>query len=178
MVLDTLDAIEVLGEWTSGDPQDLVTMGISAARAASFERGLIFLAEAYRHLSREKDAKLPAALLSYYGLCLALHRGKIKEGAEFCQLAVEREFYNADHYLNLAQVWQAGRSRRKAVEAIERGLGKDPRHAGLHKLKVSIGLRRRPVLPFLHRDNPLNIRLGKIRHQLKGQKPSRKPTRS
>ena len=170
MAFDTLDPAELLAEWTSGDPHDLVTMGISAASGGSFERGLVFLAEAYRQLSREKDPKHPPALLSNYGLCLALHKGKIKEGAEFCQLAVEKEFYNGDHFLNLARVWQAGGSRRKAVEAIERGLAKDPRHMGLLRLKVSIGLRRRPVIPFLHRDNPVNIRLGKLRHRLRTAK--------
>lgn len=177
MGIDTLDPGVVLSEWTSGDPFDLVEMGIDAAKGGGFERGLIFLAEAYRHLSRDMNAKLPASLLSYYGLCLALHKGKTKEGANFCQLALEKEFFNADHYLNLARVWESARSRRKMVEALEKGLARDPQHTGLLRMKAVLGMRRRPVLPFLHRDNPLNIRLGKIRHRLHQQRRKDQATR-
>ena len=73
MASDTLAPAEVLAEWKTGNLEDLVEMGISAARKAHYERGLVFLAEAYRHLSREKH-RLSGPLLSFYGLCLALHR--------------------------------------------------------------------------------------------------------
>ncbi len=149
--------------------EDLVQLGISAARAGQYERGLIFLAEAYRHLSQDRH-RLSGPLLSYYGLCLALHRGRIKEAAEFCWLGVEKDHYNPDSYHNMARVWVAGRSRRKAVEAIEKGLALDPRHKGLVQLRTEIGLRRPPVVPFLHRDNPLNVSLGRMRAKSRDEK--------
>jgi tetratricopeptide (TPR) repeat protein len=173
MPTDTLVPEEVLSEWRGDNLEELVELGVSAARAGQFERGLIFLAEAYRNLSREKH-RLSGPLLSYYGLCLALHRGRIKEAAEFCWLGVEKDHYNPDVYHNMARVWMAGRSRRKAVEALEKGLALDPKHPGLKRLRQEMGSRKSPVLPFLHRDNPLNISLGRMRSKMR-EKPAAKP---
>lgn len=166
MAEDTLDAAEVLATANSGDPAELIHNGVSAARTGGFEQGLIFLSEAYRLLQGD-PAKFSPVALSSYGVCLAKRKGRIKEAAEFCQLAIEREFYNPEHYANMAKVWIQGRARRKAVDAIERGLQIDPGNKGLKKLREEIGIRRRPVIPFLHRDNPLNITLGRMRHRIR-----------
>ena len=152
------------------DPLDFVRLGIAAARTDDFERGLIFLSEAHKRLENElsaKDTKLPPSAFSYYGLCLAVHKGRIKEAADFCQIALDREFYNAENYANLARVWIAGRSRRKAIDALDRGLAVDPRNQVLARLRVNLGVRKAPVIPFLHRDNPLNVTLGRMRQSLK-----------
>jgi tetratricopeptide (TPR) repeat protein len=174
MAIDTLTPEDVLSEWRSDNLDDLVELGITAAKAGQYERGLIFLAEAYRHLSRDQHRQ-SGSLLSYYGLCLALHRGRIKEAAEFCGLGLEKDRYNPDLQYNMARVWMAGRSRRKAVEALERGLSLDSKHPGLRRLRGEIGTRKAPVIPFLHRDNPLNISLGKMRTRMKAQKEASKP---
>jgi tetratricopeptide (TPR) repeat protein len=174
MPTDTLSSADVLSEWRTGSLEDLVELGISAAKANEYERGLIFLAEAYRHVGREQH-RLSGPLLSFYGLCLALHRGRIKEAAEFCWLGVEKDHYNPDLYYNMARVWTAGRSRRKAVDALEKGLALDPRHAGLKRLMAEMGTRKLPVIPFLHRDNPLNVSLGKMRRKMREQKPPAGP---
>jgi hypothetical protein len=166
---DTLSPELVLSEWHSGNIEDLIEMGISSAKKAQYERGLILLAEAYRRLGRDHH-RLSGPLLSFYGLCLALHRGRIKEAADFCWLGVEKDHYNPDVYFNMAHVWMAGRSRRKAVDAIEKGLALEPRHVGLLRLRAEIGMRKTPVLPFLHRDNPLNISLGRMRAKLRARR--------
>ncbi len=172
MVQDTLDPDRVLLESRASSPVELARLGIEAAQAEDFERGLIYLAEAYRRATTGTEAKLPSLALSYYGLCLAIHRGKIKEGAEFCRLAIEKEFYNADHYANLARVWLAGRSRRRAVEALDRGLALEPGNVVLRHLAHELGQRRKPVLAFLARENPVNVTLGKVRHKL-AKRPER-----
>src|SRR5262245_6357823 len=89
----------VLKSSGTDDALDFVRLGINAARAEDYERGLIFLAEAYRRLSGKenvKDGKVPPSALSYYGLCLAQKKGGTKEAAEFCQVALQMEFYNPD----------------------------------------------------------------------------------
>lgn len=163
MAEDTLSLEDIQKEAGTDDPQEWIRRGIQAARQKEYEKGLVYLAEAYRRLSRGPEGKIPPAALSYYGLCLAMHKGRVKEAAEFCQIAVEREFYNAEHYLNLGQVWIVGRSRRKAVDALDRGLAIDPNHSELNRARASLGVRKRPVIPFLHRDNPLNVSLGRMR---------------
>ncbi len=151
------------------DPLHLIQLGIEAAKAQKFERGLVFLGEAYLQLSRDKDARIPPTALSYYGLCLAMQRGRNKEAAEYCELALEREFFNVEHYVNLGQVWINAGHRRKAVDALERGLAVDPGNPPLRKLRESIGVRRSPVVRFLDRDNPVNVSLGKVRRKLEKQ---------
>ena len=171
----------VLAQSGTDDPQEFIRLGLAAAKADDFERGLIFLSEAYRRLVGKEGVKdaFPAAAYSFYGLSLALHRGRIKEGADFCQVALDLEFYNAENYANLARVWIAGRSRRKAVDALDRGLAVDPRSQVLAKLRLSMGVRKRPVIPFLGRDNPLNVTLGRIRDKKEpGKTSAKKNTRA
>lgn len=181
MVVDTLSHSAVLAEWKTGNPEDLVQLGVTAARAGEYERGLIFLAEAYQHLGRD-HARLSGPLLSYYGLCLALHRGRIKEAAEYCAFGIDKDRFNADAYYNMARVSIAGRVRRKAVDAIAKGLALDGRHKGLLQLQERLGVRGTPVIPFLHRDNPLNVSLGRMRAKMKAKNgpkgPGARPARS
>ena len=175
MVSEQPDIAAALQASELSDPVQMVRHGIEAARAQQWELGFALLGEAYRRFSREPEAAVPPATLSYYGLCLAMHRGRTKEAAEYCELALDREFFRADFYWNLGQVWIRAGHRRKAVEAIERGLAVEPQNPRLTKLMESIGVRRQPVLSFLHRDNPLNVSLGKVRHSMarkKDPKPS------
>ena len=166
----------VLSQCGTRDPQEFIRLGIAAARKDDFERGLIYLEEAHRLLVGKDGARdsFPAAAFSYYGLCLALHRGRVKDAANFCQVALDLEFYSAENYANLARVWIAGRSRKKAIDALERGLAVDPRNQSLARLRLSLGVRKKPVIPFLGRNNPLNVTLGKMRSGKKNAPPAKK----
>lgn len=158
----------MLAEAASDDPAELSRLGIAAARRQDFDRGYVLLKEAYDRYQRIGDTKSLAPVLSYYGLCLAMSRARYREGAQFCQAAIDREFFRAEYYYNLAQVWVAGRSRRRAVEAIQRGLAVEPGHAALKELEEDLGRRRQPVFRFLSRDNALNRSLGRLRHRMLG----------
>jgi tetratricopeptide (TPR) repeat protein len=171
---DPESAEAILRQAGTSDPNELIRLGIEAATAQRFDRGLVYLGEAYLQLSRDKDAKVPAAALSYYGLCLSMQKGRNKEAAEYCELALEKEFFNAEHYINLGQVWIRAGHRRKAVDSLQRGLAVEPTNMRLRALRESIGIRKGPVLPFLHRDNPLNVSLGKVRRQLQKKKAAKK----
>lgn len=166
----------ILPDTMPSDPLEMVRLGIEAARKENYEAGLALLAEAYRHLVTDREGKLPPSALSYYGLCLALHTGKTREAVNFCQLAVEKEFYNPESYLNLARVWDVARNRRKAIEVLEKGLSIDARHKGLITLRVRMGVRKGPVLPFLDRDNPVNVTLGRVRASIR-KSPKKAPVR-
>ena len=115
--------------------------------------------------------------LSYFGLCLALVRKEFKPAIELCRRAIDLEFYNGDHYANLARVYLAAGNRKKAVETADNGLKLVPEHDYLLSVRKSLGVRATPAVPFLDRTNPINVTLGQARHAKKVQdqeKPKRR----
>ena len=105
-----------------------------------------------------------AAGLSYFGLTLALVQKKYKNAIELCKRAIELEFYNADHYVNLTRVYLAAGNRKKALETVQTGMKLIPEHDGLIAVRREVGVRARPAVPFLDRKNPINVTLGQKRH--------------
>ncbi len=100
--------------------------------------------------------------LSYYGMCLAREARKLGHGTELSRVAGNAEFYNPDLYCNLAKVLGAASRRREAYQVLLRGLKWERSHAGIVRELRSMGRRRKPVLPFLSRTNPLNVLLGRM----------------
>jgi len=167
----------------------LVKIGIQAAKEERYGDGLVLLAEAYARLTKRTEVKsvdalastgtaalkdvVPGNALSYYGLCLALHRGNYAEGAKFVHIAIYNEPVVGEHYLVLARLWKHARNRRKMVEAIEKGFQASPRYLPLRKMAGEVGLRRSTALPFLARDNALNKALGKLSWRVEQAKQKR-----
>ena len=108
-----------------------------------------------------------ASGLSYFGLTIALMQKKFKPAIDLCRRAVELEFYNGDHYANLARVYLAAGNRKKAYETIEQGLKLVPEHEYILTVRKNMGVRSRPVVPFLDRSHPINVSLGQARHAKK-----------
>ncbi len=164
------------------DPMVLVKIGIQAAKEERYGDGLVLLAEAYERLTKRTDVKsievetekgtaalkdvVPGNALSYYGLCLACHRGNYTEGAKFVHIAIYNEPMVGEHYLVLAKLWKHARTRRKMAEALEKGFESSPRYMPLRRMAAEVGLRKPPALPFLPRENTLNKALGKLRHRM------------
>lgn len=172
---------QVLAEAATADPMELMRLGIDAARAERYARGLVLLAEAYKLFSLETEVlseevkatrgveqlgarkRTPAVCFSYYGLCLALTTSsQTDEGARFCEVAIQLEPNRGEHYLNLAKIWQAARVRSMMVSVLERGLKESPRSAILLAFQDEIGVRSAPPISFLPRGHPLNKKLGRI----------------
>jgi tetratricopeptide (TPR) repeat protein len=112
--------------------------------------------------------------LSYFGLCLALVQKKYRPAIDLCRRALDLEFYNGDHYVNLARVYLAAGQRRKAVDIAESGLKLLPDHEDLQRVRRSLGVRERPPVPFLNRSHPINVTLGQARHAKKSEPEKRK----
>lgn len=150
---------------TSEQLKSLLRQGILAVQQRDWEEAYDVLGEAlddYRH----RGEKIPALLLSYYALALGMHTRKFKQAIEFCQSALASEPTRVEHYANLAQLYHAAGFRRKAVEAVERGLQIDASYHRLLQLRATLGWRRPPVISSLSRDHWLNVFLGRIRHAL------------
>ena len=98
---------------------------------------------------------------------MALVQKKYKDGIDLCKRAIDLEFYNGDHYANLARVYVAPGNRKKAVDTAEQGLKLVPEHESLLAVRKELGVRSKPPVPFLDRSNPVNVSLGQARHSSK-----------
>lgn len=145
----------------SDDDRELLA-GIALCRSGDWKRGLPILAA----LAGQRQ-NLPGVALSYLGYGMASQRRQIRDGRELCRRAAASDFYQPDVLYNLARVEHLANNRREAVKALEAGLELDPDHAGMLKMKKEIGIRRKPVLRFLSRNNFVNVLLGRIRHLLR-----------
>jgi tetratricopeptide (TPR) repeat protein len=105
--------------------------------------------------------------LSHFGLCLALVQKKMKPAIDLCKRAIELQFYNGDHYANLARVYVAAGNRKKALETIAQGMKTHPEDESLIEVRRQLGVRSRPPVPFLDRAHPINVTLGQARHAKK-----------
>jgi len=115
-----------------------------------------------------------AAGLSYFGVCLAMVQKKIKPSIDLCKRAIELQFYNVDHYANLARVYAVAGHRKKAIDVVEQGLKTHPDDESLKAVHRELGVRSRPPVPFLERSNPINVSLGQARHAKKVAAKERK----
>ena len=97
---------------------------------------------------------------SHLGYCIAKERGQVKKGADLCTAALELEPENQLHYLNLAKVHLIAGHKPQALEALRAGMAMGGSEETL-ALLVKLGNRKPPVLSFLHRNNGLNIFLGR-----------------
>lgn len=98
--------------------------------------------------------------MSYYGMCAALRWGEIGAGIELCTKAVKKEFYKTEHYINLARVYLKADNKKGAIAVLKRGLRFDPENDIIHEELVRLGARKKSILPFLKRSNPINRFLG------------------
>lgn len=98
--------------------------------------------------------------ISYYGVTAALSKGEIKLGLELCTRAIKMEFYRPEFYVNLAKVYETSGNKKGAITALTKGAKYDTKGEEIHNMLVELGVRKRPIIPFLKRGNPLNKMLG------------------
>ena len=137
---------------------------IQATREEDFLRAYTLFLEIYGSEDAPPvDDPKAVTGLSFFGLCVALVQKKYKPAIDLCRRALDLQFYNADHYLNLAKVYIAGGNRKKGVETAEQGLKGHRDYEPLVEFRKSLGIRSRPAVPFLDRSHPINVTLGQAR---------------
>ena len=154
---------------TTNNLQEAAQRGIDLCRAGNWKAGMEILgkiAEADR-----QGTELSGLFYSYLGYGIARYERRGKEGLALCLHAIKVQFYEPENYVLLARVYLLRHRRGKAIEALQRALKLNARHPEAFKLAKEIGFRRRPILPFLPRDSPLNKALGKMRHSMRQSKP-------
>ncbi len=145
---------------TALDPavEAILRRGIAAVEREDYQQGFQILSGIYN-----LDSDGPVDGLSHYGVCVALLHKKHREGLRLCHRAIDIQFYNSVHYSNTTKVYLNSGNRQKAVAVLDQGLERLPKDQVLMDLRERIGWRRRNPVPFLHRDNALNVYLGKRR---------------
>lgn len=103
-----------------------------------------------------------ASYRSYYGLALGLAERRLDRALALCRDAAKREFFNPLHYHNLARLHLAFGFKAEAVRFLRRGLMIDPENREISKHLQRLGVRRRPPLAFLRRQNLLNRWAGRV----------------
>jgi tetratricopeptide (TPR) repeat protein len=146
-----------------------IDQAVALTKAEEYLRALTMFLEIYG--SEEPPSPMlsskTATGLSHFGLCLAIMQRKFKPAIDLCKLAIELQFYNADHYANLARVYIAAGNRKKAIDAIEQGLKSHAADETLLEVRRQLGVRAKPPVPFLDRAHPINVTLGQARHAKK-----------
>src|SRR5579872_17783 len=136
--------------------------GLSALR-----KGLPQFAILHLRKALENDKANPF-YLSYYGLALARMGQKLPEAEDFCVAALKIKRTEAHLYLNLAEVYRRVGQREYALFTLHNGLQYTQWDTRLLRALETLGVRRRPVLPFLQREHFLNRHLGRLRNLLVG----------
>lgn len=104
--------------------------------------------------------------MSYYALCVAQVEENYNRAVSLCLMAVQREFYNPDVYLNFGRIFLLKGQKALAVRLFNKGLKFDNMHNGLVRVVNKLGIRRKPIIPFLPRHNFINKFLGKLSHRI------------
>lgn len=151
---------------TREEIEKLVLQGMLHARVEEYEEAAqIFATHLPELASGSDDDKITSAsAFSYYGLCIAALYKKYSEAIEYCRVSMRVQRSNPEHYENLGKIYLMMRNRKRAVEAFFRGLDREPGNPSINRILDRIGRRREPVISFLSRDFPINIWLGRIRH--------------
>ena len=98
--------------------------------------------------------------LSFCGLLMATVNGRVREGLELCERALDLGFTDPWVHLNLARLHLSVGRRTRAAHVLRNGLRMQPDHPGLLRELQRISPRSKPPLGFLDRDHALNRYLG------------------
>jgi tetratricopeptide (TPR) repeat protein len=138
---------------------------------AEFKQGVALLrkghsSEAYEYLRRAAELKQQNPYyLSFLGVSMARAQGNWTTAVELCKTALSMRRHKAQLYVNLAEVYVSAGRRDHAIETLDTALRYCGTDARIGRMRIRLGKRRSPVLPFLERGNLLNRSLGRLRHR-------------
>lgn len=136
------------------EAEKLLQKGLEALRQGDTCAALGFLERA----AQQEKSPTIASHLAY---CLARERQDFAEAASLCIWALKQEPRIAVHYLNLGRIHLLTGNKKEAFRMFRRGLSFAKDHPAIVRELRQLGFRKRPLLPFLSRENPLNKYLGK-----------------
>lgn len=125
------------------------------------------LFESAIRIERDRGTARPQMrYLSFYGLSAAMAQRATPETIQACEMAAEKDFFDAQLHLNLGRVYLIAGKTSKALAALERGLQVAPGNKALRSEFARANRRGRLPIPWLRRGHFLNCWLGKLRHSM------------
>lgn len=115
--------------------------------------------------------------MSYLGLALARAEHQWAKAEELCDSAMRLKRDQPQLYINLAEVYIAAGRKQDAVETLVQALRYAQKDSRINAMLGGLSSRRKPVIPFLNRNNFLNRQLGVLRHKA-AEAVSSQPTMS
>jgi tetratricopeptide (TPR) repeat protein len=116
------------------------------------------------------------SLLSYYGCMSAVVEKDYEKGISACIQAIknlkhltplgQKSLYPMFH-LNLGRAYVAAGNKTNAMNIFKKGLAADKENPNLLMELSKLGKRKKPLIPFLKRSNPINKYLGKLIYKFK-----------
>lgn len=137
------------------DIERVIEDGLEMARDGRYKEALIVFEEDLCFTQH------PTAT-SYYAISLAHVEGNYDKAISLCLMAAEKEFYNPEIYLNLGRVFLLNGQKAVAVRAFRKGLKYDSGNMNLLVELKQLGVRKKPVITFLPRQNLFNRYLGRL----------------
>lgn len=92
---------------------------------------------------------------SYLGMLTGTERGLVKKGIDLCRASIEDDPQNPTHYLNLGKLLYMIERKSEAVDLLVKARTIAPSDE-VESWVRNLGVRKRPIFPFLTRRNPLN----------------------
>ena len=139
-----------------------------------FAQGLEYFRDGYvgkalEQMKAAAEAEPGNALyLSYLGLLVAAAQKDFEKAEQLCHMALKLDRAEAQCYLNVAEVYMRAKRPKEAMEALREGLQRTKRDKRIADAIARLSGRRRPVFPFLEREHPVNMVLGRLRHRILG----------
>jgi hypothetical protein len=148
------------------DAASALEEGIRRFRARDFEGAHEMFGMAHRRAPSDPRVQ------SWYGLTLVVVEKNSNLGVVLVDEAVRNGRPDPELIINQSHVYMALGQRVRAVRALERGLAIHPGQGDLQDARTALGRRRKPVIPFLSRGNPLNRALGRLQHRWSSRRPT------
>jgi tetratricopeptide (TPR) repeat protein len=125
---------------------------IAEVKQGNTKLGLQLLESAVDHSSYAK---------AWYGYCLAREENEYSSGIALCREALKENPREAEIYLALSRIYLHLNRRKQAVIILEQGMKMD--HCqDIKRLLETLGIRDKPVFPFLKRKNFINVTSGRL----------------
>jgi len=134
-------------------------------KVGKVDLALQLLYQPMQELKGRDLGKDDAELVSLYGYCTFMCLRKRKEGIALCKKAVQLDSLNPRHHFLLGKAYLGVGTRKMAWKVFEQGLQVRPGYRPIKDAMEQMGNRKKPVLSFLPRGNPINVALGRLRHR-------------